>query len=143
MTNTKAGLHVVPDFDTNIRLFASMANLDHTPGRVYDKVHGLQPPISGLAMLKDGRYMVERKTGNIYGIKSWNQHNPRRVYGSLTTISQWDWSVFPAVPKSGTPAESIHLAHEAAYKAHYKKRGRPLGKKNKTKTLSTASSPNG
>lgn len=141
MTNTKAGLHVVPDFDTNIRLFASMANLDHTPGRVYDKVHEFTAVY--IVLKPVGRYMVERKTGNIYGIKSWNQHNPRRVYGSLTTISQWDWSVFPAVPKSGTPAESIHLAHEAAYKAHYKKRGRPLGKKNKTKTLSTASSPNG
>lgn len=123
----------VPNFNSLVTQFAQTANLTHTPGRVYDKVH---------AVNNEGRYMVGRYSGNIYGIKSWNQHNPRRLYGTLDTIDQWDWSVFPAIPKTGTMAEAYHNAREATFVVTYKKRGRPLGVKNKIKTLSTASSPN-
>lgn len=126
MTNTNAGPQVAPDFEQNIQKLVAATGLIHTPGRVYDKVH---------AVNESGRYMVERKTGDIYGIKSWNQHNPRRFYGNLTTVDQWDWSVFPAVPTSAD-AIAAHEAREATFAQTYKKRGRPVGVKNKPKTLS-------
>ena len=131
MTNTNAGPQVAPDFDTNMKELIAATGLIHTPGRVYDKVHA-----SG----EEGRYMVERKTGDIYGIKSWNQHNPRRLYGNLNSVAQWDWSVFPAVPVAGTLSETLHNAREATFAVTYKKRGRPTGVKNKPKALSTADS---
>lgn len=126
MTNTNAGPQVAPDFDTNIRELVTVSGLIHTPGRVYDKVH---------AANESGRYMIERKTGDIFGIKSWNQHNPRRFYGNLTTVDQWNWSVFPAEPAS-TGAIASHEAREATFAQTYKKRGRPTGVKNKPKSLS-------
>jgi hypothetical protein len=119
----------VPNFNSLVTQFAQIANLTHTPGRVYDKVH---------AVNESGRYMVERKTGGIYGIKSWNQHNPRRLYGTLDTVDQWDWSVFPAVPVAGTISETLHNAREATFVVTYKKRGRPLGAKNKVRVLSSS-----
>lgn len=126
MSNTNA---VLPNFDTLVAQFAQAANLTHTAGRVFDKVH---------AGNQEGRYMVERSTGNIYGIKSWNQFNPRRLYGTLATVDQWDWTIFPATPKAGTLAETDHNAREATFAQTYKKRGRPVGAKNKPKTLSAS-----
>ena len=123
----------VPNFNSLVTQFAQIANLTHIPGRVYDKVH---------AVNESGRYMVERKTGYIYGIKSWNQHNPRRLYGTLDTVDQWDWSVFPAIPKTGTMAEYYHSDRENQYTLSYKKRGRPLGAKNKVKVLSSPTTQN-
>ena len=52
-----------------------------------------------------GRYMVEVATGNIYGVKSWTQVNFRRMYGTLDTIDQFDWSEEQARPIPGTQAE--------------------------------------
>jgi hypothetical protein len=123
----------VPNFNSLVTQFAQIANLTHISGRVYDKVY---------AVNESGRYMVERKTGNIYGIKSWNQHNPRRLYGTLDTVDQWDWSVFPAIPKTGTIAEADHIGRENVFKGNYKKRGRPLGAKNKVKILSSSTAQN-
>jgi hypothetical protein len=120
---------VVINFDALVTQFAQASNLTHTPGRVFDKVH---------AGNQEGRYMVERSTGYIYGIKSWNQYNPRRFYGNLSEIDQWDWSVFPATPKAGTQAEMDHNGREATFASTYKKRGRPVGAKNKAKTLSSS-----
>lgn len=121
---------VAADFDTNINTLIVSSGLAHTTGRLYDKLH--------VANEETGRYMVERKSGDIFGIKSWNQHNTRRFYGNLSTVDQWDWSVFPAVPKSGTEAEQAHNAREATFAVTYKKRGRPTGVKNKAKTLSSS-----
>ena len=71
-----------------------------------------------------GRYMVESRTGAIYGIKSWTQVNKRRQYGTLDTIDQYDWSDFYARPLPGTEAEKEHAKREEAIKATHKKRGR-------------------
>jgi hypothetical protein len=124
---------VAPNFDVLVKDFVQACNLTHTPGRVFDKAH---------AGNEEGRYMVERSTGHIYGIKSWNQYNPRRFYGNLVEIDQWDWSVFPAVPKAGTVAETSHNAREATFSSTYKKRGRPVGAKNKAKKLSSSADSN-
>ena len=72
-----------------------------------------------------GRYFVDKNSQVIYGAKSWNQFNPRRQFGTLSTIDQWDFSGYTGVPKSGTVAEKEHNTREAKITAGYAKRGRP------------------
>ena len=88
-------------------------------GRKFDKVY-VQTNVQKL-----GRYMVDRNSWVIYGIKSWAQINPRRTFGTLDTIDQYDWSPYNGVPKAGTQAEKLHNETEAKIAAGYKKRGRP------------------
>jgi hypothetical protein len=88
-------------------------------GRKFDKVY-VQTDVQKL-----GRYMVDRNSWIIYGIKSWAQINPRRTFGTLDTVSQYDWSGYTGSPKAGTDAEKAHLEAEAQITAGYKKRGRP------------------
>lgn len=73
-----------------------------------------------------GRYMVESRTGVIYGIKSWTQVNKRRCYGTIDTIDQYDWSDFDARPLPGTEAEKVHHEREKKIKSTHKKRGRKV-----------------
>ena len=98
-------------------------------GRKFDKVY------LALGDQKSGRYMVERKTGNIYAIKSWAQVNMRRWFGSLDTIDQFDWSPYHATPLSGTVAAVTLSKREQDIAQTYKKRGRPR------KVLSTSVTP--
>jgi hypothetical protein len=88
-------------------------------GRKFDKVY-VQTDVQKL-----GRYMIDRNSWIIYGIKSWAQINPRRTFGTLDTVGQYDWSGHTGTPKAGTEAEKAHLATEAQIAAGYKKRGRP------------------
>jgi len=88
-------------------------------GRKFDKVY-VQTDVQKL-----GRYMVDRNSWVIYGIKSWAQVNERRTYGTLDTVDQYDWSHFYGVPKAGTEAEKLHQELESQITAGYKKRGRP------------------
>jgi len=91
-------------------------------GRKFDKVY------VQTKMQKLGRYMVDRNSWVIYGIKSWAQINERRTYGTLDTVDQYDWSHFYGTPKPGTEAERLHLEIESKIAAGYKKRGRPRKK---------------
>jgi len=88
-------------------------------GRKFDKVY-IKTKVQKL-----GRYMVDRNSWVIYGIKSWAQVNERRTYGTLDTVDQYDWSHFYGVPKAGTEAEKLHQEFESQITAGYKKRGRP------------------
>ena len=88
-------------------------------GRKFDKVF-----VQGKHQ-KMGRYMVDRNSWTIYGIKSWAQINPRRTFGTIDTVAQFDWSGYTGNPKSGTAAEKEHTAREAEIAKTYKKRGRP------------------
>ena len=88
-------------------------------GRKFDKVF-----VQGKHQ-KHGRYMVDRNSWTIYGIKSWAQINPRRTFGTIDTVAQFDWSGYTGNPKSGTAAEKEHTAREAEIAKTYKKRGRP------------------
>ena len=72
-----------------------------------------------------GRYMVEKNTQKIFGIKSWNQVNLRREFGTLSTIGEYDWSGYTGVAKDGTASHKMHVAREAEIAKSYKKRGRP------------------
>jgi hypothetical protein len=88
-------------------------------GRKFDKVY------VKTSVQKLGRYMVDRNSWVIYGIKSWAQINERRTYGTLDTIDQYDWSSFYGVPKTGTEAERLHQKREAEIAKNFKPRGRP------------------
>ncbi len=88
-------------------------------GRKFDKVY-VQTNVQKL-----GRYMVDRNSWVIYGIKSWAQINERRTYGTLDTVDQYDWKHHYGVPKAGTDAEKLHEAREAEFAKKFKPRGRP------------------
>jgi len=88
-------------------------------GRKFDKVY------VKTSVQKLGRYMVDRNSWVIYGIKSWAQINERRTYGTLDTVDQYDWSSFYGVPKVGTEAEKLHLKRETEIAKNFKPRGRP------------------
>lgn len=89
------------------------------PGRKFDKVY------EQTKNQKLGRYMVDRNSWKIFGIKSWAQINPRRSYGTLDIVNQYDWSGYTGHPKPGTPAAIAHSEAEALIASGYKKRGRP------------------
>lgn len=93
-------------------------------GRKFDKVY-VQTTHNGQPHQKLGRYMVDRNSWIIYGIKSWAQINPRRTFGTLDSVSQYEWKGYNGTPKAGSSAERIHLEAEAKIAAGYKKRGRP------------------
>ena len=93
-------------------------------GRKFDKVY-IQTYHQGKPLQKIGRYMVDRNSWVIYGIKSWAQINERRTYGTLDTVDQYDWSHFYGVPKAGTQAERLHQKREEEISKTFKPRGRP------------------
>ena len=68
-------------------------------------------------------YFVDRHTWEIYGVKSPFQYNPRRTFGKLDTVDQFDWT--SNTPIAGTPMAEEFNAREAAIQSGYKKRGRP------------------
>jgi hypothetical protein len=88
-------------------------------GRKFDKVY------VKTSVQKLGRYMVDRNSWVIYGIKSWAQINERRTYGTLDTIDQYDWAPHYGIPKVGTEAERLHLKRESEIAKNFKPRGRP------------------
>lgn len=71
------------------------------------------------------RFFVDRTSWEIFGAKSSFQYNPRRTYGTLDVITQYDWAPMIPKPLPGTPAERIHNEREAEIAANYKPRGRP------------------
>ena len=93
-------------------------------GYKFDKVYIITDCGAPTAPQRMGRYMVESRTGIIWGIKSWTQVNKRRQYGTLDTVNQYDWSDFYARPIPGTEAEMSHARREAEITSSHKKRGR-------------------
>jgi hypothetical protein len=89
------------------------------PGRKYDKV------FISRSGGRTGRYMVDRSTEEIYGIKSWAMINLRRKYGNLDSITDWAWFRSPpkVIPGTGSAIELNDRENEI--KSMYKKRGRP------------------
>lgn len=71
------------------------------------------------------KYFIDRNSWEIFGAKSSFQYNPRRTFGTLDVVSQYDWSGVTPTPIAGTPAERIHNEREAEIQKNYKPRGRP------------------
>lgn len=53
---------------------------------------------------KSVRYFVEKDTGIIFGAKGWKAYNPNHEYGTLETITEWDWSGYYAKSLTGKPS---------------------------------------
>jgi len=92
------------------------------------KDHVLVETISGRKfdrIVIDGAvtYFVNKHSHVIYGAKSPLQYNPRRSYGTLDTVMQFDWTTNTPLPESLVEAE--WNAREKAIQSGYKKRGRP------------------
>lgn len=74
----------VLDCDANIK----NATASIRPGKVYDKVD----------QGSSGRFMVEVRTGNIYGIKAYGKVHKGRHYGTLDTVDDWFWGDYTPRP---------------------------------------------
>lgn len=70
------------------------------------------------------KYFVDKNTWDIHGAKSDNQFNPRRWYGTLETVDQFNWGTKPT-PKVGSDMERQINELERGFTSQYKKRGRP------------------
>lgn len=46
-----------------------------------------------------GKYMVEKATGIIYGIKAYGVIHKGHAYGTLRTINDWNWGRYTATRK--------------------------------------------
>ena len=68
-------------------------------------------------------YFVDTTSWVIYGAKSGTQYNPRREYGKLDTVDQFDWKHNCAKP--GTTLGAYLEQRELDIASNYKKRGRP------------------
>lgn len=129
MTDIVGGLTRVGEYYTKLDHFkatlqAQMVSAEgdvvqSEKGRKFDKVY-VQTPNQKL-----GRYMVDRNSWEIYGIKSWAQVNPRRMFGTLDTVDDFDWSGYVGKPKAGTEAAIQYEKREADIQQTYAPRGRP------------------
>lgn len=97
-------------------------------GRKYDRIY-IQTYHNGKPNQKIARYFVDRNAWTIMGVKSFHQTNPRRQFGTLDTVDQYDWAPYQAIPKVGTEAEKLHNEREAEIQKTHRPRGRP--KKNR------------
>lgn len=88
-------------------------------GRKFDKVY------INTGTQRMGRYMVDRNSWEIYGIKSWAQVNPRRMFGTLDSVDDYDWSPYVGTPKTGTDAAIQFTKRERDIQQSYAPRGRP------------------
>jgi hypothetical protein len=94
-------------------LMKNQAAVETINGRKFDRI-----------VIDEGvEFFVDKQTSIIYGAKSPLQYNPRRSYGTLDTVEQFDWTT--NLPLEGTPIEAEWIAREDAIQAGYKKRGRP------------------
>lgn len=109
--------------DQNIAVTQHGHTVEVETGRKYDKVY------INTGTQKLPRYMVDRHTWEIFGVKSWAQVNERRWYGGLHIVDEWDWSGFVGTPKAGTRSELEVIQREKDIKLSYKPRGRPRKEK--------------
>jgi hypothetical protein len=94
-------------------LMKNQAAVETINGRKFDRI-----------VIDEGvEFFVDKQTSIIYGAKSPLQYNPRRSYGTLDTVEQFDWTT--NLPLEGTPIEAEWYGREEAIQAGYKKRGRP------------------
>ena len=71
------------------------------------------------------RFFIDRNSWEIFGAKSSFQYNPRRLYGTLATVGQYDWAQDNPTPLPNTDAEKAFFDREAEIQKNYKPRGRP------------------
>ena len=111
-------IQYIEQFDIFLALLRKVTMKNHAAietiiGRKFDRI-----VINGATS-----YFVNKHSHIIYGAKSPLQYNPRRSYGTLATVEQFDWAT--NTPLEGTPIEGEWNAREKAIQSGYKKRGRP------------------
>lgn len=111
-------IQYIEQFDIFLALLRKVTMKNHAAietiiGRKFDRI-----VINGATS-----YFVNKHSHIIYGAKSPLQYNPRRSYGTLATVEQFDWTT--NTPLEGTPIEGEWNAREKAIQSGYKKRGRP------------------
>ena len=94
-------------------LKAGYKNVEVIKGRRFDRIL-----LNGAV-----QYFIDHGTMQIYGAKSALQYNPRREYGTLNTVHEYDWQ--NDTPKQGTALATYLTTRENQIAAAYKKRGRP------------------
>ena len=62
----------------------------YVPGKKYDKVNIIS------CGQESGRYMIDKETKAIYGIKRYGTVNLRHLYGTLDTVNDWYWGEYRA-----------------------------------------------
>lgn len=62
------------------------------PGNKYTKVD----------VGSSGKYMVEMRTGNIFGIKGYGQVHKGHFYGTVNETAQWNWGNYYPTRKDGS-----------------------------------------
>lgn len=67
------------------------------PGRYYVRIFECTNSAHYIA-----RYFVRLQDGAIFAAASWGTANPRRQYGTLDTIDQFDWSGYLPFAKPGS-----------------------------------------
>lgn len=95
-------------------LLKSNKSVERTEGRRFDR----------FSCNNKVTFFVDRASWEIYGAKSSFQFNPRRWYGTLDSVAQYEWFNTPT-PKVGTQAERIFNERETEIAKNYKPRGRP------------------
>ncbi len=95
------------------RLITQNKNVERINGRRFDRIS-----VNGSV-----RYFVDRHTWEVFGAKSSFQYNPRRQFGKLDTVDQFDWATNRPLP--GSSVEAAWLARESEIVKNYKPRGRP------------------
>lgn len=59
-----------------------------------------------------GKYMVVNDTGEIFGIKAYGVIHRGHQYGTLDTISDWDWSGYTAIKRQMPPKSEAQKIEE-------------------------------
>lgn len=91
----------------------SFASVGLQTGRRFDRVS-----VNGAV-----KYFVDRNSWEIFGAKSAIQFNPRRHFGKLDTVSDFDWVT--GLPLDNTQSSADWKAREAELTKDHKPRGRP------------------
>lgn len=68
-------------------------------GKKYDKID----------IGNSGSLMIERSTGEVFGIKGYGKIHKGHAYGTLDTIDQWSWGHYYPVQKVLSGADGLGL----------------------------------
>jgi hypothetical protein len=96
-----------------IALLSKFQSAERIQGRRFDRIS-----CNGAV-----EFFIDRNTWEIFGAKSDTQFNPRRHFGTLETVAQFDW--VNGVPVANTTLAITWLAKEAELTKDHKPRGRP------------------
>lgn len=84
-----------PTNKDHVGVIAHSCKTNIKPGKIYTKVD----------VGESGKFMIEIKTGIIYGIKAYGKVHKGHVYGTLSTTDEWFWGHYH-------PSKKVKVNHE-------------------------------